>query len=169
LERVNEAENVRKLEITKMEITAADWKKLKYCVLKLEQKWFELIPKSKLGKMINLVRQNSATFVENLRAILTPPTFHVVRALSENLTENCAICLLDEMEKYLINSKKTEISNKPVNKSKRPKFLKKSQIRKRKYSEKSESSGLNSEDAENWKKSISRHFGNSHNFQNITI
>ena len=152
-----------------------DWKELKQSAARLEKKWREMIPKSKLAEFVRLVQTHSAPFAENLRAVLTPETFYVVNSLAGRYTEATAIHLLTEMESALQSKTATKPAIKPATKTAQPTAMPKcSGIgRKRRHVSKStESSGLSESDIRKWNRAIGKHFyGDSQKqiIHNLTI
>ena len=50
---------------------------------------FQMMPPTRLGKMINLMKKSNDS---TMKSLMTPKSFRIIKMLSLDYSENCAIC-----------------------------------------------------------------------------
>jgi len=82
----------------------------------LTQAWNSMMPPTRLGKMINLMKKSNDS---TMKSLMTPKSFRIIKMLSLDYSENCAISILkklcnDYQNEYSEKKLKADLIKKPV-------------------------------------------------------
>jgi len=93
-----------------------DWDDIQNKFELLTQAWNSMMPPTRLGKMINLMKKSNDS---TMKSLMTPKSFRIVKMLSLDYSENCAISILkklcnDYQNEYSERKLKEDLIKKPV-------------------------------------------------------
>lgn len=110
--KISEVDSLAELVVEE----SRDWDDIQNKFDLLTQAWNSIMPPTRLGKMINLMKKSNDS---TMKSLMTPKSFRIIKMLSLDYSENCAISILkklcnDYQNEYSERKLKEDLIKKPV-------------------------------------------------------